>query len=195
MKKMQKWTFIIAAIAILSIISLFVLILRWRGLLLTISMTDFPSRLLPLVFAAAVIERAVEILVSPWRDPEANRLSDRVNDLKSHANDPTTAEELKVARDALTDYRGGTQRYAFAISISLSVLASIAGVRCFWPFVDTRSFGDPQLTPAAQQVVFSSVDMLLTAVLLAGGAAGIHSVVSAVTSFFDASAAKMQAPA
>jgi hypothetical protein len=37
------------------------------------------------------------------------------------------------------------------------------------------------------------LDILLSAALMAGGANGIHSVISAFTSFFDASAQKSRA--
>jgi hypothetical protein len=44
------------------------------------------------------------------------------------------------------------------------------------------------ITSHPQQVFFLCVDVALSAALLAAGADGIHSVVNAITSFFDASA-------
>jgi hypothetical protein len=41
-----------------------------------------------------------------------------------------------------------------------------------------------------QRGFFFTVDALLTALLLSGGADGVHSVVNAVTTFFDATATK-----
>jgi hypothetical protein len=118
-----------------------------------------------------------------------------VTAIKARLADPASnaqnASDLKVASDALDEYRGETQRYAFAVSLGLSILVSIAGVRSLEPFIDTARFHNTSLTSPAQQVFFLCVDVALSAALLAGGADGIHSVVSAVTSFFDATADKV----
>ncbi len=152
------------------------------------------SLLAPLAFAAAVVERAVEILISPWRDAEASKLDKAVTAIKARPADPAAnaqnAIDLKAASDELDEYRGATQRYAFAVALTLSVLVSIAGVRALEPFVDTTKFHNASVTPAAQQLFFLSVDVAVSAALLAGGADGIHSVVNAVTTFFNASADK-----
>jgi hypothetical protein len=86
-----------------------------------------------LAFAATFVERAVEILVSPWRDEGASKLDKAVAAIKARpadlATDAANATALKAASDALDEYRGETQRYAFAVSLVLSVMVSIAGVR------------------------------------------------------------------
>ena len=91
-------------------------------------------------FAATFIERAVEILVSPWRDEGASKLDKVVAAIKARPADPVidaaNATALRTASDALEEYRGDTQRYAFAVSLALSVMVSIAGVRALGPFVD-----------------------------------------------------------
>jgi len=135
----RHWpVFVSIALAILAVI-LFSMLpwdpkkLPWSAINLTVSVSDLAGKLAPLAVAAAVIERAVEILISPWRDGEANKLS-RVVDAaraavaKSPA-DGGAAAKLKEASDTLDDYKSQTQQYAFAISLALSVLASMAGVR------------------------------------------------------------------
>jgi hypothetical protein len=150
--------------------------------------------LAPLAFASAVIERAVEILVSPWRDAEASKLDKAVTAIKARPkpDDPAmnarNVADLKAASDALDEYRGDTQRYAFAVSLTLSVLVSMAGVRALGPFADAGKLNDVKFTSQAQHLFFQCVDVALSAGLLAGGADGIHSVVNAATSFFDGSA-------
>lgn len=114
--------------------------------------------------------------------------------IKARPADPVAnaqnAADLQAASDALDEYRGNTQRYAFAVSLTLSVLVSIAGVRALGNFVDAGKLKDPVFTHGSQYLFFLCVDVMLSAALLAGGADGIHSVVNAVTSFFDASADK-----
>ncbi|MGB8063464.1 MAG: hypothetical protein WCF26_16340 [Candidatus Sulfotelmatobacter sp.] len=165
--------------------------LRWENLVFTIQFSNLASLLAPLVFAAAVIERAVEILVSPWRDAGASKLESAVAAVKARTPDPAMAAQnamdLKTVSDTLNEYRGQTQKYAFAVSLTLSMLAGVVGVRALGPFLDGARF---HLVSHAQQISFLCLDVALSAALLAGGADGIHSVVNAVTSFFDASAQK-----
>ena len=180
-------SFVVAILALTA----FAIWLHWEGVGLSVQVSNIASLLAPLVFAAAVIERAVEILVSPWRDAQASKLEGIVSAIKARSSDATTptqsAAELKAASDALDEYRGETQRYAFGVSLTLSILAAMVGVRALGPFLDSARF---HATSHAQQIYFLSVDVALTAALLAGGADGIHSVVNAVTNFFDAASHK-----
>ena len=168
--------------------------LNWNALGLKVELKDLSGFLAPLAFAAAIIERAVEILVSPWRDDEASKLDKAVAAIKARPADPAAnaqnAADLKAATDALDEYRGETQRYAFAVSLTLSVLVSIAGVRALGNFFEASNLNQPEFKKGAQYLFFLCVDVMLSAALLAGGADGIHSVVNAITSFFDASADK-----
>src|SRR5258708_1983498 len=101
----------------------FRLFLKWDALSFTLKITDLAGLLAPLAFPAAVIERAVEIIISPWRDSEANKLERAVVAVKARPAVSTTdvqnAEDLKAASDVLDEYRGTTQRYAFAVSLML----------------------------------------------------------------------------
>lgn len=163
--------------------------LRWENLTLSVQVSSIASLLAPLAFAAAVLERGVEILVSPWRDAQANKLEAAFSAIKSRQPDPATAvqnaADVKAASDALDEYRGETQKYAFAISLTLATLVSIAGVRAFGPFLDAAKF---HMTSRMQQIFFLCIDVGLSAALLSGGADAVHSVMNAVTGFFDATA-------
>lgn len=184
---------ITSAAALLAVV-LFCLYLRWTGLNFTIKVTEVASLLAPLAVAATIIERSVEILISPWRDGGANKLVRAIDAIKARPADAATnaqnLADLKAASDALDDYRGKTQQYAFAASLMLGMLTSISGVRALWQFVDHTKFPNAGLTSDPQQNFFLGLDMALSAALLAGGADGIHSVVNAITSFFDATADK-----
>ena len=190
----KNWPLLVSgALALLGVI-VFRVLLKWDGLNLTVRLQDLSGLLAPLAFASAVIERAVEILVSPWRDSEASKLDKAVAAIKARPADPAAntqnAADLKAASDAIDEYRGDTQRYAFAISLTLSVLVSMAGVRALGPFADVGKLNDVRFTTQAQHLFFLCVDVALSAGLLAGGADGIHSLVNAATSFFEGAATR-----
>lgn len=190
----KNWPLLLAIALGLSGVIIFRFYLQWDSLHLNVRLQDLAGMLAPLAFASAVVERAVEILVSPWRDADASKLERAVALIKARPVDPATnaqnAVDLKAASDALDEYRGQTQQYAFAVSLTLSVLVSMAGVRALGPFADTQILNTAALTPPGQHEFFLCIDVALSAALLAGGADGIHSVVNAATSFFDATAAK-----
>ncbi len=158
---------------------------QWGGLNFYIAPTQLMGTLSPLLLTAAFIERAVEVAISPWRDAEADARQAELDRVKAAADaDPET---LKSARKSLRDYRGKTQQYAFAVALLLGAAASAAGVRALWPLLSAPKLGG---IGGGQQAAFDLVDMTLSAIMLAGGAAGIHSVVTAFTSYFDATGEK-----
>jgi hypothetical protein len=193
----KNWPLLVSCAFSLVGVAVAGMFLKWNSLSFTIKVSDLASLLAPLAFAAAVVERAVEILVSPWRDAGASKLKKAVTAIKARpanaAQDQQNAADLKIASDALDEYRGDTQQYAFAVSLTLSGFVSIAGIRAFGPIVEAGQLPDAKLPSEAQHLFFLCVDVALSAALLAGGADGIHSVVNAFTSFFDATADKSSA--
>ncbi len=188
----NNWPLFLAGAVVILGLAIFGFRLKWDGLILTVKVTDLASILAPLAFASAVIERAVEILISPWRDAEANKLGRAVavaQALNKVAPTAQNAADSLAAANKLEEYKGETQKYAFAVSLTLSLIASIAGVRAFWPFAAAAKFSDP-----SQQTFFLCVDVGLSAALLSGGADGVHSVLNAVTTFFKASADNSRQP-
>ncbi|HEX4322735.1 MAG TPA: hypothetical protein VHZ52_17615 [Acidobacteriaceae bacterium] len=175
---------------------------HWDGINLTLNLTDLVSRMTPLILAATFIERSVEILISPWRDAPAAKLQNALNAIKSRpvAADAATAainaEDLKVASQALDDYRGDTQRHAFAVSLVLSFLAAVAGVRGLWSFVsaDPNTLAAYKALSNGQREYFQVVDVILSGTLLAGGADALHAVLNSITTFFNATANKVSSP-
>jgi len=178
--------FLGAGIAVVMVI-LYTWLARWRGLTLSIDVTHVMDTLSPLLLTAAFIERAVEVIVSPWRDANANQLDNKLNALKAQTAPPASPQDIQQADSAFQNYTGQTQKYAFAASITLSLAAAYVGVRALWPFVNQADFGK---LSANQQWMFLAVDVVLTAALLAGGADGIHQVVNAFTTFFSSTAEK-----
>jgi len=148
--------------------------LKWPGLNIGVKLSDVGGKLAPLAFAAAVIERAVEVVISPWRDPQKTKLQAAVDAAKQKN------AGLDEATAKLNEYTADTQKYAFTSSLILGLMASIAGVRAFWPFLP-----DMKVPDSPQGSFFLCIDVGLSAALLAGGADAVHSVVSAMTTFFD----------
>jgi len=157
---------------------------------------DVLNRLTPLILTAGFIERAIEVLISPWRDPEASRHATAIAAAKATPVSDDQAKVQKVqavaeATDSLNVYSGLTKRYAFITGLSLGLIASLAGVSALSPFLAKDALNS---LPAAQHALFAGFDIVLTAALLAGGADGLHSVISAFTSFFGATAQRVSNP-
>jgi hypothetical protein len=157
---------------------------------------DVLNRLTPLILTAGFIERAIEVLISPWRDPDANRHATAIAAAKAAPEPDDQAKVQKVqavadATDSLTVYTGLTQRYAFITGLALGLIASLAGVSALTPFLAKDALST---LPATQHALYAGFDVVLTAALLAGGADGLHSVISAFTSFFGATAQRVSNP-
>lgn len=168
---------------------------EWDGVTLSLKFTDLVTKMSPLILASTFIERAVEILISPWRDTQAAKLAGAVTAIKNRvvdASDPTAVQQLskntadlQAASAALDEYRGETQRYAFTVGLVLSFCAAAVGVRALFPFLDGGAF--PKTVSVMQQAYFRNYDVLITTALLAGGADGMHAIISSITSFFQKS--------
>jgi len=173
----RNWPlFASGAVAILAL-AIFAAHPLWEGLTFGISMTNVANLLAPLAFAAAVTERAVEILISPWRDTGANKLQAALAAAQTVSSSVASSSDAATkASDALNEYRGETQRCAFAISVVLSLCVSIAGIRAFQPFLVSTSFDTLKNAHPHQHAFFMAVDVALTTALLAGGADGVHSM-------------------
>jgi len=89
----------------------------------------------------------------------------------------------------MEEFATRTQRIAVGAAFLVSLLISMMGVRAIEMLVD------PQLVasiPAAQRNLFVRVDIVITALLLTGGAEGIHKVVSAFTTFMEATKSRLE---
>jgi len=207
----DKDSFGIVVLVGLCALVLLALVLAWPGVNIKVDYTTVPTVLAPLILTALFIERAVEVMISPWRDPGADQ---RARILKDVKNNTAAIASQQAAADDYTQYKGKTRRYAFAFALLLGTAAAIVGIRALWPFLDdpngkfvgatvstsngvttvSKVQGNPINNPENHhaKTAFIVVDVVLSALLLAGGANGIHSVVTTFTSFFDSNTQKNQ---
>jgi hypothetical protein len=143
---------------------------------------DLARALTPLAMAAIFIERAVEVLVSPWREADAATLENAVKAAAAASASPATDSDVQDLKDDLNQYRGTTKQVAFLLAFVLSLIAALVGVRAIGPFLADNGLN--ALTPV-QRELFSGYDVLLTAILLPGGADLVHSVFNAFSSVFN----------
>jgi len=143
---------------------------------------DIVRALTPLAVAAIFIERAVEVLISPWRDKDADTKANAVQNATAMSAAPSADPVVQSAIDDLSNYRGETKKVAFLLAFVLSLLASLAGVHALGPFVADK--GLDALSPV-QRKLFWDYDILLTAVLIPGGADLVHTVFNAFSSVFN----------
>lgn len=143
---------------------------------------DLVRALTPLAMAAIFIERAVEVLISPWRDADATDKENAVKAATAASASPATDSNVRDLIDDLNQYRGTTKKVAFLLAFVLSLIAALVGVRAMGPFL--ADDGMNALT-AAQKKLFWGYDVLLTAILLPGGADLVHSVFNAFSSVFN----------
>lgn len=157
--------------------------LRWYELPLSVPPTQLAALLSPLILVAAFIERAVEVFVSPMRDATTQALRKKLN--TAELLDPADSAQVASAHALLSAYQNETKGWAMVATFLLGLIAAFAGVRCLGVFLPATL---PANIPAGQMSFFRVLDVLLTAALLAGGAAGLHAPINAFTSFFNASA-------
>ena len=181
---------------------LFAWLARWRGLPFSIDPRNLVSVMSPLLLTAGFIERAVEVIISPWRDADANKLTQALAVLQAAAAASLapgaapaafdTADRIKETSEKLADYKGKTQQYAFMASLTLSLAAASVGVRALWPLLDMNAKSGFEQAGHTQQGTFLVVDVILSSALLAGGADAIHAVINSFTTFFNTTAQKAQ---
>lgn len=139
-----------------------------------------------LLFVALVIERALEVWLTPLRGPDADRMKHQIRKARPEGEgreEGTAGEEGGSAgapdqERALLEHRLETRRLAFLGGLTVGVVVSALGVRALSQFVDVSAL------PDLQGRLFLVADVLLTGALLGGGADGIHKVLSRFLELF-----------
>jgi hypothetical protein len=113
---------------------LFGIYAMWWGLDITVQASTVSNVLAPLLLVAGFIERAVEVVITPWRDPEADKRQAAIDNAKTDKN----LALQKTATDSLNEYVGETTRYAFIVALMFGLVAAMVGMRALWPFLETN---------------------------------------------------------
>ena len=157
-----------------------------------ISGEDVVDLLTPLILIALFIERALEVFVTGWRSLRKDQLSTMVDVAKS------SGAGVAEAETALDDYRRQTQRIAFLSAAAAGAAIAIVGVRVLEPLTDVqlaqKLWRDDPGGIGYQGFGFRLVDIVLTAGLLAGGAEGIHRVMTLFLDFVSTTRERVTAP-
>ena len=150
---------------------------------------DVGASLLTFLLIALFIEPEVEVYTSVWR--ERGRRKQLANLVAS------TPDTKSAALSDFEAFRADTQFRANIISVALGFAVALSGVQALAIFLDASSVGNEGIcisgsvcAGSVQTKFFMTVDILLTAALLGGGADGIHKVVNAFTSYSDAATAR-----
>lgn len=137
-----------------------------------------------LTLIALVIERGVEIFITPWREGDRKQIENNIKAARKMENVPqATALEGQVIQ-----YRQETRQITFVVGLAIGVIVSAVGIRILQFLVQPQTLDN--IAGTRQATVFTGLDVLLTGALLAGGADQMHKIISVFANFMDSSAAK-----
>jgi hypothetical protein len=132
---------------------------------------------------ALVVERTLEVFISAWRGQVTGQLFSAVESARRRLEAAPHSFGLQQAaaeRDrALADYRGTTQRIALRAGVVLGLLIAATGIRTLDLFVSVQ-------TDFAPRLLYTLLDVVVTAGMIGGGSDAVHKLMGAVTRFLDA---------
>jgi hypothetical protein len=132
---------------------------------------------------ALVVERTLEVFISAWRGQVTGQLFSAVESAWRRLEAAPHSFGLQQAAaetvSALADYRGTTQRIALHAGVVLGLLIAATGIRTLDLFVAMPADVAPLL-------LYTLLDLVLTAGMIGGGSDAVHKLMSAVTGFLDA---------
>ena len=134
-----------------------------------ITLQSILSVLTPLLVISLFLERALEVFIGVKREPKRGELA--------RTMDAAKGIEKTKCEQALADYKSATGTVAFYAAVLGGLLISVAGVRCLWPLLEPSSL----IPNPTQFSLFNTMDVILTAGLLAGGSEGIHRIMGVIT--------------
>jgi hypothetical protein len=160
--------------------------LGFTGLEPNPDLTGFGSLLASLLFASAILERALDVWLSITMGDDADRLDGEIRSLKAEIDAGTAAATAPDALKKLIADRGlhqaATRRLAMPVAVAVAVAISAVGLRCLQPLFTAGSIS---ALPDRQRHFFVFLDILVTGTLLAGGSDGIHWIVALYRDWTD----------
>lgn len=133
-----------------------------------------------LFLVAAFIERAIEVILTPIRGDDANRFQALIEAHRA-AGEHDAAAKIE---SELAEHRLGSRRRAFLLAVGLGMLAAVLGLRGLEGLLEPESAPGPG---------FRFFDIVLTGLVIGGGADGIHKVVKAMTDYMEMVSRRSQA--
>ncbi|SRR6266566_4132102 len=175
---------------------------------------NFVSFFTQLAAIALFVKRALEVLVTPWREKDARKrqlqtklaqkaLETHLDQKKAavqtnevggalDAKTPTLLAQMQDAGQQEIDYRTDTQRIAFVGSLAVGIAVSLVGFRALGFFANKSDLLALSKDHHYQFLLFQAMDILLSGAVISGGADGIHQIVTVFTSFADNTKNKMK---
>lgn len=137
-----------------------------------------------------IIERSIEIILKVWRGEGRAEKDQDINLANANLEKAIKGEgELsidlcetnkRIADYNLINYRQQTAVLAIRLSYFIGVVISLAGFRVLENLYDAGELG------GLQHNMFHSIDIILTAGLIAGGSKGLHLLTQTFGDFFEA---------
>ncbi len=126
-----------------------------------------------------LVERVTEIVISIWRQTEADSIK---KDVEMLAADTTQVVAHREKATELAKFQAETKSIALSCGLAISVIVCAAGVGLLETILVTANGNENFLR---------GVDILLTSGLIAGGSDGFHQFTSALEKFFKKSKENM----
>lgn len=101
---------------------------------------------------------------------------------------PSAQREERDAQAEVDNYRSKTGRLSFFVSAVFGFVVGLAGMRVLTPMV----LMDPVKLGGLERFAFFGLDVVLTAALIAGGASGIHQIISVFRVYTEQTRSRMR---
>lgn len=145
-----------------------------------------------LILTSLFVERAIEMFLSAWRSEEADSKDLAIAHVKlklesvDHKKSDELLSKLEFLEKDRMEYSAKSRAYAIWAGMIIGAIISLVGVRTLSGIVNSAGLVDIQLQ------LFTIVDVMLTAVVLAGGSDAINKITKVYNSFAVSTSNKLK---
>lgn len=149
-----------------------------------------PVILAYLFLVSMILERAIDVFLSAWRTENASRMDLKISQITADIKGATDKKktmlnrQLKTLQKKRSSYSAKSGVYAQWMGLIFGALISLVGIRVLNHIVSVENLSD------IQQLLFTSVDILITAATLAGGSSAINQIMQLYTGFLSSTLKK-----
>lgn len=143
-----------------------------------------------LLVLAIFVERANESILVPLRTPDRQAIEQAIEDAGKLPDSTQRATQVRKLEVSLQQYRLGTAKRAYWLSLLMGLLISTVGLRILGSLVEI-----PQNAPtwsSSQQHWLTFVDIVLTGCVISGGSAAIDKIGRRLSGMYNLSSATTQ---